>query len=148
MRCPFCGHNETKVVDSREAKEGRAIRRRRECERCSSRFSTYEEAEAVGVSVVKRDGQTEEYDRSKIEAGLRRAFEKRPGCEEKVERILEEVEYELHARRVPRVTSREIGKIVLGRLKETDEVAYLRFASVYQSFGSAERFRKAIETLD
>lgn len=148
MRCPFCGHNETKVVDSREAKDGRAIRRRRECERCAARFSTYEEAETIGLSVVKRDGRKEEYDRRKIEAGLRRALEKRPACEEKAERILEEVEYELHAKQVPEVTSREIGRIILGKLKETDEVAYLRFASVYQSFGSAERFRKAIENLD
>ena len=148
MRCPFCGHNETKVVDSRETKEGRAIRRRRECEHCSARFSTYEEAEMVGIEVVKRDGRREEFDRKKIEAGLKRALEKRPGCEETVERILEELEYELHAKRASEVTSKEIGRIILEKLKETDEVAYIRFASVYQSFGSAERFKKAIENLE
>jgi len=148
MRCPFCGHHDTKVVDSREAKEGRAIRRRRECERCAGRFSTYEEAETTGIAVVKRDGRREEYDRRKIEGGLRRALEKRPGCEEKVERILEETEYELHAKHSSEVTSKEIGRIVLEKLRETDEVAYIRFASVYQSFGSAERFKKAIENLE
>ncbi len=102
----------------------------------------------TGISVMKRGGRKEEYDRKKIEVGLRRALEKRPGCEEKVERILEEVEYELHAKRVPEISSKEIGRIVLMKLKETDEVAYIRFASVYQSFGSAERFRKAIEHLE
>ncbi|NTW14186.1 MAG: transcriptional repressor NrdR [Candidatus Moranbacteria bacterium] len=148
MICPYCGHTETKVVDSRETKEGRAIRRRRECERCSARFSTYEEAEMIGISIVKKDGRKEDYDRKKIEAGLRRALEKRPGSEEKTERILDEIEYELHAKHVPEVTSKEIGRIVLEKLKETDEVAYIRFASVYQSFGSVERFKKAIENLE
>jgi transcriptional repressor NrdR len=102
----------------------------------------------IGIAVVKRDGRKEEYDRKKIEAGLRRALEKRPGCEEKVDRILEEVEYELHAKRSPEIPSKEIGRIILEKLKEADEVAYIRFASVYQSFGSAERFKKAIENLD
>lgn len=102
----------------------------------------------VGIEVVKRDGRREEFDRKKIEAGLKRALEKRPGCEETVERILEELEYELHAKRASEVTSKEIGRIILEKLKETDEVAYIRFASVYQSFGSAERFKKAIENLE
>jgi transcriptional repressor NrdR len=148
MICPYCGNTDTKVVDSRETKEGRAIRRRRECERCSARFSTYEEAEIVAISVMKKDGRKEDYDRKKIEAGLRRALEKRPGSEEKADRILDEIEYDLHAKHVSEVTSKEIGRIALEKLKETDEVAYIRFASVYQSFGSAERFKKAIENLE
>lgn len=102
----------------------------------------------MGVSVVKKDGRTEEYDRKKIEEGLRRALEKRPGSEEKAERILEEIEYELHARREPEVTSKEIGSMVLEKLRAVDEVAYLRFASVYKSFGSAKSFKKAIENLE
>lgn len=100
------------------------------------------------LSVVKKDGRSEEYDRRKIEAGLERAFEKRPGAEEKAERILGEVEYALHEKRIPEITSKEIGDLVLERLRSTDEVAYLRFASVYKSFGSAKSFRKAIENLD
>jgi len=148
MRCPFCGHEDTKVVDSRETKEGRAIRRRRECEKCSGRFSTYEEAETMGISVVKKDGRREGYDRKKIESGLRRALEKRPGSEEKAEKILEEIEYELHARREPEVASKEIGNLVLEKLRAVDEVAYLRFVSVYKSFGSVKSFKKAIENLE
>ncbi|HWQ59842.1 MAG TPA: transcriptional regulator NrdR [Candidatus Fimivivens sp.] len=148
MRCPYCGHDETKVVDSRETKEGRAIRRRRECEKCSGRFSTYEEAETMGITVVKKDGRTEPYDRKKIEVGLRRALEKRPGSEEKVEKILDEIEYELHAKREPEVASKEIGNLILEKLRAVDEVAYLRFASVYKSFGSAKSFKKAIENLE
>ncbi len=148
MRCPFCGHDDTKVVDSRETKEGRAIRRRRECEKCSGRFSTYEEAETMGISVVKKDGRKESYDRKKIEAGLMRALEKRPGSEEKAEKILEEIEYELHARHESEVASREIGNLILEKLRSVDEVAYLRFVSVYKSFGSVKSFKKAIENLE
>lgn len=101
----------------------------------------------MGISVVKKDGRKESYDRKKIESGLRRAFEKRPGSEEKTEKILEEIEYELHAGRKSEVTSREIGNLALEKLRSADEVAYLRFASVYKSFGSAKSFRKAIENL-
>ncbi len=148
MRCPFCGHDDTKVVDSRDTKEGRAIRRRRECEKCSGRFSTYEEAETMGISVVKKDGRKESYDRKKIEAGLMRALEKRPGSEEKAEKIREEIEYELHARHESEVASREIGNLILEKLRSVDEVAYLRFVSVYKSFGSVKSFKKAIENLE
>lgn len=148
MKCPYCSHDETKVVDSRETKDGWAIRRRRECEQCAARFSTYEEAEMFKLSVVKKDGRREEYDRKKIEAGLERALEKRPGGEEKAEKILGEVEYELHARHVPEITSREIGDLVMEKLRAADEVAYIRFASVYKSFGSAKSFKKAIENLE
>ena len=148
MRCPYCSHEETKVVDSRETKEGSAIRRRRECESCAARFSTYEEAEMFHLVVVKKDGRKEEYDRKKIEGGLERAFEKRPGAEDRAERILGEVEYALHAKHVPEITSKEIGDLILEKLKAQDEVAYIRFVSVYKSFGSAKSFRKAIENLE
>ena len=148
MRCPFCNHEETKVVDSRETQEGRAIRRRRQCQDCHARFSTYEEVEIFRLLVVKKDGHKEEYDKTKIEKGLRRAFEKRPQAEERIERILGEIEYTLHERQVSEISSREIGSLIMEKLKAVDEVAYIRFASVYKSFGSGKSFRKALETLD
>lgn len=148
MRCPFCNYEDTKVIDSRETQEGRAIRRRRECDKCKARFSTYEEIEIFRLLIVKKDGRTEEYDRNKIEKGLSRAFEKRPAAEEKIERILGEIEYVLHKKHVSEISSREIGSLVMEKLKEVDDVAYIRFASVYKSFGSAKSFKKALETLE
>ena len=148
MKCPFCGHADTKVVDSRETKEGSAIRRRRECEGCEGRFSTYEEAETFTFSVLKKDGRREEYDRKKIEEGLRRAFEKRPNADEKAEKLLTEVEYALHEKHAAEIPSKEIGNLIMDKLKVVDEVAYIRFASVYKSFGSAKSFRKELEKLD
>lgn len=159
MNCPFCNNSETKVVDSRDTNDGKAIRRRRECEKCHSRFSTYEEIEIMHLSVVKKDGRKEEYNRQKIESGLRRALEKRPISEEKISEILGDVEYEIQSRQVEcnlpkndkagscEITSKEIGKIVLEKLKEVDDVAYLRFASVYKSFGSAESFKKEADKI-
>ncbi len=148
MRCPFCNHEDTKVVDSRETQEGRAIRRRRQCNHCDARFSTYEEVEIFRLLVVKKDGHKEEYDKTKIEKGLRRAFEKRPSSEERIERIMGEIEYTLHEKQAREIESREIGSLIMEKLKAVDEVAYIRFASVYKSFGSAKSFRKALETLE
>ncbi|MDO8565938.1 MAG: transcriptional regulator NrdR [Candidatus Moranbacteria bacterium] len=148
MHCPFCNHPETKVIDSRDTQEGRAIRRRRECEKCQARFSTYEEVEIFRLQIVKKDGRKEEYDRTKIEHGLERAFVKRPGAEDHIEKIMGEIEYELHEKRADEISSREIGTLVMRKLKETDEVAYIRFASVYKSFGSAKSFLRALETLE
>lgn len=147
MLCPYCNHSETRVVDSRETQEGRAIRRRRECEKCDARFSTYEEVEIFRLLVVKKDGHKEEYDKTKIEKGLRRAFEKRPQAEEKIEKILGEIEYTLHEKQVAEIPSRDIGALIMDKLKEVDEVAYIRFASVYKSFGSARSFLRALEKL-
>ena len=147
MHCPFCNHGETKVIDSRDTQEGRAIRRRRECVKCKARFSTYEEVEIFRLLIVKKDGRKEEYDREKIEKGLRRAFEKRPAAEERIEKILGEIEYALHEKHLREIESREIGTLVMEKLKEADDVAYIRFISVYKSFGSAKSFRKALENL-
>lgn len=147
MLCPYCNHPETRVVDSRETQEGRAIRRRRECEKCDARFSTYEEVEIFRLLVVKKDGHKEEYDKTKIEKGLRRAFEKRPQAEERIEKILGEIEYTLHEKQVTEIPSRDIGALIMDKLKEVDEVAYIRFASVYKSFGSARSFLRALEKL-
>lgn len=148
MRCPFCNYEDTKVIDSRETQEGRAIRRRRECAKCQARFSTYEEAEVFHLTVIKKNGRKEDYDRGKIEKGLERAFEKRPGAAEKIEKILNEIEYALHEKHINEIFSREIGSMLMEKLKEADEVAYLRFASVYKSFGSAKGFEKAIASLE
>jgi len=147
MVCPFCNHQSTRVVDSRETQEGRAIRRRRECEKCAARFSTYEEVEIFRLLVIKKDGHKEEYDKTKIEKGLRRAFEKRPFAEERIEKIMREIEYVFHEKQVAEIHSREIGSLIMGKLKEIDEVAYIRFASVYKSFGSAQSFLKALQKL-
>jgi transcriptional repressor NrdR len=147
MNCPFCNHTETKVVDSRETSEGKITRRRRECEKCETRFSTYEEVEILRLSVVKKDGRKEDYNREKIEGGVKRALVKRPISEEKVAKLMGDIEYEISSLEKPEVTTREIGKIVLKKLRELDEVAYVRFASVYKSFGSVESFKKELDML-
>jgi len=147
MICPFCGHSETKVIDSRDTNDGKATRRRRECEKCQARFSTYEEVEIMRLAVVKRNGDKQEYDQEKIKAGINKALEKRPVSEEKIEKLLGCVEYAIHAKESSEITSKEIGKIVLEELKKVDDVAYLRFASVYKSFGSAASFKKEMKKL-
>lgn len=148
MNCPFCNNTDTKVVDSRETGDGKITRRRRECEKCNTRFSTYEEVEILRLSVVKKDGRKEDYDKGKIEAGIKRALVKRPVSEEKAAKLLGDIEYDIQSLEKPEVTTREIGKIVLKKLKEVDEVAYVRFASVYKSFGSIESFKKELDMLE
>lgn len=148
MNCPFCNNSETKVVDSRETNEGKITRRRRECLKCGLRFSTYEEVELLNVTILKKDGSRVEYDKSKIEAGINKALEKRPISEEKVAKVMREIEYEIRSLEKAEVTTKEIGKIVLKKLRELDEVAYVRFASVYKSFGSIESFKKELDMLD
>jgi len=148
MICPFCGHADTKVVDSRDTNDKKAIRRRRECDKCQSRFSTYEEMEIMKLTVIKRDGSKQEYDKSKIEIGLRKALEKRPVSEDRIQKTLGDIEYEIQSRESSEIKSRDIGKMVLEKIKEIDGVAYLRFASVYKSFGSIESFRKEMDSLE
>jgi len=147
MRCPFCRHLETRVVDSRETKDGEVTRRRRECEKCMARFSTYEEVEVFRLSVIKRDGRKEDYNREKIRKGLVKAFEKRPMSEEKLEKVLGNIEYELSVKKLDEVHSKEIGKLVMEKLRAIDDVAYIRFVSVYKSFGSIKSFEKEFEKL-
>ena len=147
MICPFCGHSETKVVDSRDTNDGKAIRRRRECEKCEARFSTYEETEIMKLTIIKRDGSRQEYDRGKIKTGILKSVEKRPVSEDKIEKLVGDVEYEIQARESNEITSKDIGKIVLEKLKEVDDVAYLRFASVYKDFKSADSFRREVEKM-
>ncbi len=148
MICSFCGNQETKVIDSRESADGKVIRRRRECLKCKRRFSTYEQLELLNFSVTKKDGRKEEYKREKIENGIRKALEKRPVEDRKIEETIDDIEYKLHLKGNCEIQSREIGKLVLEKLKELDDVAYLRFASVYKGFGSAETFAREAEKLN
>jgi transcriptional repressor NrdR len=146
MRCPWCSHTQDKVVDSRSAEGGQAIRRRRECLRCGRRFTTYERLEAVGVMVIKRDGAKEPFDRAKVEAGVRKAIKNRPVSPEQVAALAVAVEEKLR-RRGPMVTSQEVGLETLALLRKVDEVAYLRFASVYKDFQEVTDFERELGLL-
>jgi len=148
MICPFCGHGDTKVVDSRDTNDGKAIRRRRECEKCQARFSTYEEMEIMKLTVIKRDGSKQDYDRKKIAVGISKALEKRPVSEDKISKAIGDIEYEIQGRESGEISSKEIGKLILEKLKELDDVGYLRFASVYKSFKSADSFRKEMDKME
>jgi transcriptional repressor NrdR len=146
MKCPHCNHDDTKVVDSRETDGGRTIRRRRECEKCKERFSTYEQIEILNLLVVKRSGEKEAYKKGKLEESLKRATNKRL-TDDEVEQLISDVESQINVCGKSELTTKEIGNIVLLKLKEKDEVAYLRFASVFKSFGSGKRFIKEINQL-
>jgi len=143
MRCPWCGAPETKVVDSRPAEDGGAVRRRRACESCGRRFTTFERASGVGLRVIKRDGTKDPYDRVKVAAGVRKAIKNRPVTEEQVDELARRVEERLR-RKGPEVTTQEVGIEVLGELRRLDEVAYLRFASVYKDFQELTDFEREV----
>ncbi|MDA2933681.1 transcriptional regulator NrdR [Acidobacteria bacterium AH-259-D05] len=147
MRCPFCDHRKDRVVDSREAKEGNAIRRRRECLGCKRRFTTYERIENIPYIVVKKGGIRERFDRSKLRLGLVKACQKRPVPARDLEEIVEAVEQRLLETPDRELTSQEIGEYAMERLREIDKVAYLRFASVYQEFQDVREFMKKIDQL-
>ena len=144
MRCPYCRHPDSRVVDSREAEDGQLIRRRRACQECGRRFTTVEEAV---LAVVKRSGVTEPFSRAKIAAGVRKACQGRPVDEDAIALLAQRVEETIRARGSAEVPSHEVGLAILGPLRELDEVAYLRFASVYRSFESLEDFEREIEKL-
>ncbi len=147
MKCPACHHLETKVIDSRIASDGLAIRRRRECLKCNFRFSTREEVEILNLTVVKRDGHKEPYSREKLERGLRRALEKRPITNDEFKKLVNNVERDIQIRSRDEIKSSQIGEIVMKRLKKVDQVAYIRFASVYQSFKDAKTFQQELNRL-
>ena len=147
MRCPNCGHLEDRVIDSRSTKEGRAIRRRRECIGCGNRYTTYEYVENASVVVVKRDGKREPFSREKIVAGISRACEKRPISLNQIEEIVERIEGEIQRRAPGEIPSREIGERVMEELQKLDEVAYVRFASVYRHFKDVNEFLEEIQGL-
>ncbi len=147
MKCPFCGHVEDKVVDSREARVGDTIRRRRECSKCRRRFTTYERIDEIPYMVVKKDGRRERFDRQKVLAGLLRACEKRPVPMSKLEQIVNEVEtYVAESADRERATP-EVGELVMNRLKKLDKVAYVRFASVYLDFKDVREFMDELKDL-
>jgi transcriptional repressor NrdR len=147
MKCPVCYYQDTKVIDSRVASDGFSIRRRRECLKCGFRYSTYEEIEILDLTVVKRDGRKEAYSRDKIVKGLKKALEKRPITEERFKRLVNAIERDLQILRKNEVTSHQAGQIVMKNLKKVDEVAYIRFASVYQSFKDAHTFQRELNKL-
>lgn len=148
MHCPACGHEDTKVVDTRLASDGTSIRRRRECDSCGYRFSTNEEVELLDLRVVKRDSDREAYSRDKIERGLRRALEKRAHVEAEFRNLVHGIERDIQREaQSGEITSAQIGTIVMNRLKAFDQVAYIRFASVYRSFDDAESFKKELDDL-
>ena len=134
MKCPYCGEENTKVIDSRPAEENNAIRRRRQCEKCNKRFTTYEKVETIPLIVIKKDDIREQYDRGKIEAGILRSCHKRPVSYEQIMSVVEDVENAIFNTEQKEVSSTLIGELVMERLKKLDQVAYVRFASVYREF--------------
>lgn len=148
MHCPFCGHEETKVTDSRLAGEGRQIRRRRECLACGERFTTFETAELVMPQVVKGDRSREPFDETKLRAGMLKALEKRPVARDDLEAAIERICHRLRNLGEREVPSRAIGELVMEELRQLDEVAYVRFASVYHRFQDVDAFREQIDQLD
>lgn len=147
MHCPFCNHVETKVIDSRLAGEGSQIRRRRECLKCSERFTTFETAELVMPQVVKSDRAREPFDEQKLRAGMLKALEKRPVASAAVDEAISRIEQKIRALGEREVPARRLGELVMEELRHLDEVAYVRFASVYRSFQDVEAFREEIERL-
>jgi len=147
MKCPRCAFEEDKVVDSRTTKEGEAIRRRRECLKCAFRFTTYEYIERAPMMVVKRDGRREQYSREKLLTGLLKACEKRPVSREQLEKIVDEIEAAIFGKFKNEVKSTELGNLVIERLQGLDEIAYVRFASVYRQFKDINQFMSEVKGL-
>lgn len=147
MKCPYCGYGESKVIDSRPADEGSSIRRRRECLSCHKRFTTFETVESIPMVVVKKDGSRQSFDRRKILGGMIRACEKRPVPVADLEKAAEEIEQEVQNSMEREVSTRTIGEMVMNRLKKIDEVAYVRFASVYRQFKDIDTFMRELNKL-
>ncbi len=147
MRCPFCGEEDTKVIDSRLVAEGEQIRRRRECQNCSERFTTYETAELLLPKIVKQNNVRQPFDENKLRAGILRALEKRPVSVEQIETTVNHIKHELRATGEREVSSIRVGEAVMQHLRELDHVAYVRFASVYRSFEDLNEFREEIDKL-
>ncbi|MBR5658255.1 MAG: transcriptional repressor NrdR [Lachnospiraceae bacterium] len=147
MRCPFCGVETTKVVDSRPSEDGKEIRRRRSCEACGRRFTTYEKIETFPLMVVKKDNTREPYDRSKMEAGVMRACHKRPIPMQDIQKLLDDVENEIFRRAETEIASAQIGELIMEHLKDLEEVAYVRFASVYREFTDVNTFAEELKKL-
>lgn len=147
MTCPFCGHREDKVIDSRESKEGESIRRRRECLACERRFTTYERCDEVPFMVIKKDGRREKFDRQKVLSGLLRACEKRPVSMGKLAELVDEIEFLLSESAEREISTTLIGERLMERLKQLDKIAYVRFASVYRDFQDVEEFLSELKNV-
>lgn len=147
MKCPYCGAHESKVVDTRDTEEGIAVRRRRECEACKKRYTTYEKADITTILVIKKDGTREPFEIAKVKKGLVKACEKRPVSFEKIEELVLEIERELYGSSVKEIKSQLIGEMVMEGLKKLDKVAYVRFASVHREFKDIETMEEEIKKL-
>lgn len=147
MKCPYCRYYDTSVLDSRDSEDLSSIRRRRECLKCEKRFTTYERVDMVDLIVLKKDGRREQFDRKKLITGMLKATEKRPVSMDQIEKAVDEIEMELRKRESIEIPSPEMGEVVMNKLKKLDEVAYIRFASVYRSFDDLETFAKEVKSL-
>jgi len=145
--CPFCAHEVTRVVDKREGASGKTTRRRRECQKCTRRFTTFERVETLDLLVIKKDGKREIFDRIKLRSGIIKACEKRPVSAEDIEKIIDEIEAELRKNNAQEVSSKKIGELVIKKLKKLDEIAYIRFASVYRQFADLSDFERELSKL-
>lgn len=147
MKCPFCGSESTRVTDSRPVDDKNSIRRRRQCDDCGKRFTTYEKVETIPLIIIKKDNNREQYDRTKIEGGVLRACHKRPISIDKISRLVDEVETELFNREAKEIPSSDIGELLMDRLKDLDPVAYVRFASVYREFKDVNTFMNELKKM-
>ena len=147
MKCPFCGDDNTRVIDSRPADDNEAIRRRRQCDECGKRFTTYEKVETIPLIVIKKDKNRETYDRSKIESGVVRSCHKRPVSVDQIEACVDEIENKIFNLGVREIESGKIGEIVMDQIRDLDQVAYVRFASVYRQFKDADTFMSELKKL-
>ena len=147
MKCPFCGDDNTRVIDSRPADDNEAIRRRRQCDECGKRFTTYEKVETIPLIVIKKDKNRETYDRSKIESGVVRSCHKRPVSVDQIEGCVDEIENKIFNLGVREIESEKIGEIVMDQIRDLDQVAYVRFASVYRQFKDADTFMSELKKL-
>ena len=147
MKCPYCNHPDTRVIDSRPAEDGSAIRRRRSCDECGKRFTTYEKVETIPLIVIKKDNNREQYDRSKIEGGVLRACYKRPVSADQIKATVDEIETEIFNREAKEIPSHVVGEIVMDHLKSLDAVAYVRFASVYREFKDVNTFMAELKKM-
>lgn len=147
MKCPFCGDENTKVIDSRPTEDGNSIRRRRVCDKCGQRFTTYEKVETVPLMVIKKDNIREAYDRSKVEGGIIRACHKRPVSANQIEKLVDSIETELFSQEVREIPTQVIGEFVMDGIRKLDEVAYVRFASVYREFKDVSTFMDELKKM-
>lgn len=147
MKCPYCGNDDTRVIDSRPAEDGNSIRRRRSCDTCGKRFTTYEKVETIPMIIIKKDNSREQYDRAKIEGGVLRACYKRPVSASQIQQTIDAIETDIFSREEKEIPSSVIGEVVMERLKDLDPVAYVRFASVYREFKDVDTFMSELKKI-